>query len=337
VQQVTADLYGIFLVIFSSKFRASAITDISVRGSYNAPHRFLRFGSGNTYWPLVPDLKRPSEYRFPKITLEDTQGKIGIPNNLAPENDGLLHPWRTPLPHTSVPEKLCPIPITTLGPIQTSVLETVLWITFKEDTGNVVPKDPATINPSPGIVMIEPTTEFNSKPSSPKVPSYLLSLNFSTKGPGQQGQLSHVDYFRIRIIVLKQIALERQIDISSTHNISNQEIRRERIAGLIERWEEEQEAAFQTIPPLSEGVWKELQGQATAMGLNSVPTGIQALCSSTKAKLGSPKHPFTRLVEMSHNSDGYSKRVLMGIGITLGKNREENFQKYQEWTKAQMA
>lgn len=131
MQQVTADLYGLFLVIFSSSFGHYFATEIQIRGSYNAPHRFLRYRGGNTYWPLIPDVPRPSEYRFPRITLDNTQGELGIMQNLVREqNDGLFHPWRRPFPDTPVPEKLSPVPITTLGPLQDAVLSTVLWATI---------------------------------------------------------------------------------------------------------------------------------------------------------------------------------------------------------------
>ena len=150
VQQVTADLYGILLVIFSSSFGAQVITDIQVRGSYNAPHRFLRYMGGNTYWPLIPDLKSPSEYRFPTITFDNTKGELGIADNLRREdNDGLLHPWRRPFLDTPVPEKLSPVPITTLGPLYTSVLETVLWVTVKQSAQESTLGGNSSIYPSP--------------------------------------------------------------------------------------------------------------------------------------------------------------------------------------------
>lgn len=134
MQQVTADLYGIFLVIFSSTFGTESITDIQARGSYNATNRFLRYGGGNTYWPLVPVVTRPSEYRFPRITFDNTIGELGMSDTLKrEENDGLLHPWRRPFPDTPVPERLSPVPITTLGPLYTVVLESVLWVTIEQN------------------------------------------------------------------------------------------------------------------------------------------------------------------------------------------------------------
>lgn len=147
MQQVTADLYGLFLVIFSSPFGYATTTEIQIRGSYNAPHRFLRYRGGNTYWPLIPDVPRPSEYRFPRITLDNTQGELGITHNLVREqNDGLLHPWRRPFPDTPVPEKLSPVPITTLGLLHDGVLSTVLWVTIIPSKKKRKHEDMTTIN-----------------------------------------------------------------------------------------------------------------------------------------------------------------------------------------------
>ena len=335
VQQVTADLYGIFLIIFSSSFGTEAIANIRIRGSYNAPHRFLRYSGGDTYWPLVPSVKRPSEYRFPKITLDNTQGELGIANNLRrKENDGLLHPWRKPFPDIPVPDRLSPVPITILGPIQTCVLETILWVNFKKTTGDGASDDPTTIKPASEIeVLLLATPEFNQEQSLPTVAAHSPSM--ATKsGADQQEHRRHVDYFQTSLKDITQIALERGIEISSASTLPNREVRRERVASLVAAWEEEQESAGRKIQPVSEAVWKDMESYANARGLSSIPTGVQALRSFAKAKPGSSEHPLTRLGEMSHNGDGYIKRVLMGVEIEPVKSREENIGMYREWIEA---
>lgn len=198
MQQVTADLYGIFLVIFTSPFGTETITGIQARGSYNAPHRFLRYRGGNTYWPLVPDVKRPSEYRFPRITFDNTKGKLGVSNNLKrDENDGQLHPWRRPFPNTPVPEKLSPVPITTLGPLYNIVLESVLWVTIEQ---------PVKKSTSENLDVNEP-----SEATSYFGPSEVTAASKASQGSYR----SNVDYFQISLKDIERIAIERQIDISS--------------------------------------------------------------------------------------------------------------------------
>lgn len=123
------------------------------------------------------------------------------------------------------------------------------------------------------------------------------------------------------------MAQERQIDISSIAALSNREIRRERIASSIEIWQEQQIAAGHAILPLSKAVW---------LDTSSIPTGMCALRSSTKATPGYSEHPLTRLEEMRHNSDGYIKRVLMGINISPRERRKENIAMYRRWIETQV-
>jgi tRNA(Ile)-lysidine synthase TilS/MesJ len=70
---------------------------------------------------------------------------------------------------------------------------------------------------------------------------------------------------------IERIAIERQIDISSACSPSNREIRRERIASLVEIWEADQAAAGQDIPPLSEAVRKDLESEAKRKGSDERP------------------------------------------------------------------
>ena len=326
MQQVTADLYGILLVIFSSSFGNQAIADIQVRGSYNAPHRFLRYMGGNTYWPLIPELQRPSEYRFPRITFDNTKGELGIADHLRREdNDGLLHPWRRPFPDTPVPEKLSPVPITTLGPLYTSVLETVLWISIKRSAHESTLGDNNSIYPSPDGDQSQSGSGFSLDQSEPP-PNATLPDMITTDQTSEESFQPQVDYFQITLKGIERIAQERQIDISSTVALSNQEIRRERIASSIEIWQEQQIAAGHAILPLSKTVWQDT---------STIPTGMRGLRSSTKAKPGYSEHPSTRLEEMRHNSDGYIKRVLMGVNISPRESREENIAMYQQWIETQ--
>jgi hypothetical protein len=196
VQQVTADLYGIFLVTFSSSFGTEAIIDIHVRGSYNAPHRFLRFRDGTNYCPIVPDVDRPSEYRFPQITFANTQGELGVANNMRQEkNDGLFHPYRRPFPEIPVPEMLSPVPITVLGPPTNLTLQIILWINIQAGPGVRIPEGRIAANPSPRYGKASTATSGVShgplEPTSGTGPP-----NTTTTGIETQGLLgTRVDYF----------------------------------------------------------------------------------------------------------------------------------------------
>ncbi|KAK7704848.1 hypothetical protein SLS64_008196 [Diaporthe eres] len=74
---VTADLYNLFIVVYtvneSSTQTHPLITEVSVKGSYNARHVFLLF-NGFHYQPMVPNEFLASEFTFPRVTYENVKG-----------------------------------------------------------------------------------------------------------------------------------------------------------------------------------------------------------------------------------------------------------------------
>lgn len=74
---VTADLYNIFIVVYTineSPNRANPlVTEVNVKGSYNARHVFLLF-NGFHYQPMVPNEYLASEFTFPRVTYENVRG-----------------------------------------------------------------------------------------------------------------------------------------------------------------------------------------------------------------------------------------------------------------------
>lgn len=124
-------------MIFQVPFGTSFTTAVSCRGNYDAPHRLLLFRNVTEYDPLVPQVDSPSEYRFPEITFKGTKGLVGVPIEGDPEsNDGLLHPWRTPLQDEPVPEKLDATPIEVIGPPTNMLWEKVLWVNIRAQPGD---------------------------------------------------------------------------------------------------------------------------------------------------------------------------------------------------------
>lgn len=70
---ITADLYNLFIVVYTIKESQSQdqplVTEVSVKGSYNARHVFLLF-NGFHYQPMVPNEFLASEFTFPRVTYE---------------------------------------------------------------------------------------------------------------------------------------------------------------------------------------------------------------------------------------------------------------------------
>ncbi|KAG8167594.1 hypothetical protein KVR01_003283 [Diaporthe batatas] len=70
---VTADLYNLFIVVYTIRVRAGVppeVTEVSTKGSYNARHICLLF-NGYHYQPMVPNDFLASEFTFPRITYEN--------------------------------------------------------------------------------------------------------------------------------------------------------------------------------------------------------------------------------------------------------------------------
>jgi hypothetical protein len=110
--QITADLYGIFLVVFCFDPAASHNQErvtIAARGCYNSTHKFIRYSDGH-YEPLRPIVDRSSEYQFPKITFEATQGLPESPK-IRNRNTDVRHSWRKDYSaDREIPERLIPRP-----------------------------------------------------------------------------------------------------------------------------------------------------------------------------------------------------------------------------------
>lgn len=74
---VTADLYNLFIVVYSITESSTelyrVVTEVNVKGSYNARHVFLLF-NGFHYQPMVPNEFLASEFTFPRVTYENVKG-----------------------------------------------------------------------------------------------------------------------------------------------------------------------------------------------------------------------------------------------------------------------
>ncbi|ESZ97985.1 hypothetical protein SBOR_1656 [Sclerotinia borealis F-4128] len=127
IQQITADLYGILLVIFtyqpavhmkgSEADQAEQHFAPSIRGDFNRPHKFIRFSIGalpkkfekypdakripiwQIYEPMflnIPAPARHSDFKYIRPTFINT--RASLPAEVKDEDsaiwDGLNHPWR---------------------------------------------------------------------------------------------------------------------------------------------------------------------------------------------------------------------------------------------------
>ncbi|KAK9776597.1 putative OTU domain-containing protein [Seiridium cardinale] len=110
MQQVTADLYNICLITFTRAGQPhdSTITETAVRGSFNSRHIFLQFVDQNHFQPMCPNQYRPSEFRYPRVTVDKTAKYDNAPKATS-NKSSLQHPWRNdftkevpaPVPHLS--------------------------------------------------------------------------------------------------------------------------------------------------------------------------------------------------------------------------------------------
>ncbi|KLU85978.1 hypothetical protein MAPG_04997 [Magnaporthiopsis poae ATCC 64411] len=98
--QVTADLYGLFVVLYTLQDEFGGIgadgrpvvTETTTRGSYNSRHIFLLFVDGNHYQPMIPNRHDAAEFRCPRPSRALTSGyKFGDSKRWG---DGTAHAWR---------------------------------------------------------------------------------------------------------------------------------------------------------------------------------------------------------------------------------------------------
>ncbi|KAM7183587.1 hypothetical protein V8F33_013501, partial [Rhypophila sp. PSN 637] len=71
---LTADVYGVFLVLYSIRENATAnqVYDLRTYGAFNNRHLFAAFKGGNHFVPLVPNNFYHYEFRLPRISLAST-------------------------------------------------------------------------------------------------------------------------------------------------------------------------------------------------------------------------------------------------------------------------
>ncbi|KAK6200726.1 hypothetical protein LQW54_009607 [Pestalotiopsis sp. IQ-011] len=93
IQQVTADLYNVCLIVFTRDRYTNYISETAVRGSHNARHIFMQFVDGNHFQPMVPNEFKPSEFRYPRVTVDKT-AKYGNAPKATSTKTTLEHPWR---------------------------------------------------------------------------------------------------------------------------------------------------------------------------------------------------------------------------------------------------
>lgn len=93
IEQVTADLYNVCLIVFTRDPNTNYISETAVRGSYNARHIFLQFVDGNHFQPMVPNEFKPSEFRYPRVTVDKTATYGNAPKATSTKTT-LEHPWR---------------------------------------------------------------------------------------------------------------------------------------------------------------------------------------------------------------------------------------------------
>jgi hypothetical protein len=118
MMQVTADLYSIFLVLYLQQPDGTYNEGVVARGSYNAPHVFLRLGNDLTYTALIPfpnpDKGTPPlhSYRISPInwstaphTIPAAPLKTTSPSEAT---DPLFHPWRVDFAEHGVRPALVP-------------------------------------------------------------------------------------------------------------------------------------------------------------------------------------------------------------------------------------
>ncbi|QSZ30973.1 hypothetical protein DSL72_000533 [Monilinia vaccinii-corymbosi] len=127
IQQVTADLYGIFLVVFTYQPEGRAVKREGVepdqaeqhyaptlRGDFNRPHKFIRLSIGTLpepmktspeseristwqiYEPMMPNWAAPAraaDFKYVRPSFENTRASLP-PDMEEAEGGGYGHPWR---------------------------------------------------------------------------------------------------------------------------------------------------------------------------------------------------------------------------------------------------
>ncbi|TGO73521.1 hypothetical protein BELL_0354g00040 [Botrytis elliptica] len=128
IQQITADMYGIFLVIFTCRPAGQAVNipgfgsdqnprhfAPTIRGEFNRPHKFIRLSIGTVpekyrdypdasllplwqmYEPMMlnmPNLHH-SDFKYIRPTYENTRESLPVDASMRPmAYDGVNHPWR---------------------------------------------------------------------------------------------------------------------------------------------------------------------------------------------------------------------------------------------------
>ncbi|KAL8372395.1 hypothetical protein RB595_001950 [Gaeumannomyces hyphopodioides] len=109
--QVTADLYGLFVVTYTLDENPAAgggpaVTETTTRGSYNSRHIFLLFVDNNHYQPMVPNRHDDAEFRCPRPSRALTCGyKFGDSRRWG---DGTAHAWRRDASFCALDKRVAP-------------------------------------------------------------------------------------------------------------------------------------------------------------------------------------------------------------------------------------
>jgi hypothetical protein len=95
ILDVTADLYGLYLVVYSYRLPGDAAREKNVyktaaRGAYNARHLGLVFANGDHFQPIVPNEYLHWEFKYPRIT-QETASKYEYTRH----EKSIRHPWRS--------------------------------------------------------------------------------------------------------------------------------------------------------------------------------------------------------------------------------------------------
>ncbi|CAJ2501868.1 Uu.00g047210.m01.CDS01 [Anthostomella pinea] len=93
MEQITADLYNIFLVTFSYDSNKKECGEVCVRGAYNSRHIFMLYANDAHFQPMTPNDYYGYEFRYPRVTVEATAKFTHAPR-AGSKKDGLAHPWR---------------------------------------------------------------------------------------------------------------------------------------------------------------------------------------------------------------------------------------------------
>ncbi|ETS83158.1 hypothetical protein PFICI_05034 [Pestalotiopsis fici W106-1] len=96
MQQVTADLYNICLIVFTCEKTLEGdpiITETAVRGAYNSRHIFMQFVDNNHFKPMCPNEFKSSEFRYPRVDVDKTAKFTRAPKATSTKST-LQHPWR---------------------------------------------------------------------------------------------------------------------------------------------------------------------------------------------------------------------------------------------------